>query len=165
MTPFFNTPERQEALLAGARKWEGTPFAPASAVCGPRGGACCHRACAAVWIEGGLPITQDELPDAPLNRANNHLGSMIGDWLAANPERFQAVSPGWESLQPGDLIIVVNGIGGHHVAVVLPGGLMVQSFQKIGVHITRVDHEARATRLRKGLVYAVYRPLDTEVTS
>lgn len=160
MTPFFTTPERIAALRLAAERWTRTPFAPAGAVWGPRGGACCHRLAIAVEGEAGVPFSQAEVPDAPLNRAAHHPGSLMADWLRAHGARFAEITASTpeqlsELVQPGDILLIRHGVGVHHAAVALDRGEVLQTLQGIGAHIAQpVDR-----RMRQRL-WAVFRPLE-----
>jgi hypothetical protein len=155
MTPFFSTPDRIAALRAAAEHWQGTPFAPAAAVCGPRGGACCHRLVVAVLAEAGLPIYQEEIPDAPLNRATHHQGSLMADWLRAHPQRFEEIPlPTLAVMLPGDIGLLRLGIGAHHAALALDRREVLQTWQGIGAVIGPLDDP----RMEKRLM-ALFRPL------
>ncbi|MFA5265800.1 MAG: hypothetical protein WC378_18425 [Opitutaceae bacterium] len=155
-TAFFSDPAHVAALRTAAERWQGTPFAPAAAVCGPRGGACCHRLVIAVLAEAGFPIAQNEVGDAPLNRASHHAGSMMADWLRAHPERFEEIPiPTIASLQPGDIALLRLGIGAHHSALVLDRGEVLQTWQSLGASITTAAERRTEKRLA-----AVFRPLN-----
>ncbi len=154
--PFFNTPERIAALRTAAERWQGTPFVPASAICGPRGGACCHRLAVAPLIETGFPITQEELPDGVLNRASHYAGSQMADWLRANPDRFEEIPiPTLACIQPGDIILLRLGIGAHHAALALDRGEVLQTWQGMAAAITVCAER----RIEKRL-HALFRPLE-----
>jgi cell wall-associated NlpC family hydrolase len=157
MTPFFSTPDRIAALRAAAQRWQGTPFAPAAAVCGPRGGACCHRLVIAGLAEAGFPINQADVPDGVLNRATHHSGSQMADWLRDNPARFQEITPAaLDGVQPGDLLLLRLGIGAHHAALALDRREVLQTWQGIGAHIAQLADRRTAKRL-----LAVFRPLSS----
>jgi cell wall-associated NlpC family hydrolase len=157
MTSYFSTPERISALRTAAERWQGTPFAPAAAVCGPRGGACCHRLVVAVLAEAGFPLAQGEVPDGVLNRATHHVGSIMADWLRAHPDRFAEITPaGLDTVQPGDLLLLRLGVGAHHVALALDRGEVIQTWQGIGAHIAQLSDRRTAKRLM-----AVFRPLSS----
>ena len=153
MKPLFDE-SNWAALEAIAQRWVGTPFAPGGAVCGPRGGASCGRMVVAILSESGLPITQQEFPDTPLNRATHYPGSVMSDLLRALPERFFESTA--KDIQPGDILIIKLGIGAHHAGIALPGQRVIHSWQKEGAHINRWD-EPRLTKR----IYSVFRPLIT----
>jgi hypothetical protein len=154
--PFFSTPDRIAALRAAAERWQGTPFAPAAAVCGPRGGACCHRLVIAILAEAGFPFDQSEVPDAPLNRATHHKGSMMADWLQAHPDRFDEIPlPTPAVIQPGQIALLRLGIGAHHSMIALDRRECLQTWQGIGAHISSLDDPRIAKRL-----LALFTPLD-----
>lgn len=169
MTPFFSTPDRIAALRAAAERWQGTPFAPGGrAACGPRGGASCHRLVIAVVSEAGVPWSQEEVPDAPLNRAAHHHGSLMADWLRAHRDRFAEITlsdsqpsalgsqPSLADLvQPGDVLLIRHGIGVHHAAAALDRGEIIQTLQGIGAHIVQPVERKQRQRL-----WAVFRPID-----
>ena len=154
--PFYNTPERIAALRTAAERWKDTPFAPAAAVCGPRGGACCHRLVIAPLVETDFPITQAEIPDGVLNRASHYAGSQMADWLRAHPDRFEEILlPTLACVQPGDILIIRLGIGAHHAALALDRGEVLQTWQGLGASITTMADR----RIEKRL-FAVFRPLE-----
>jgi len=155
MTPFFsssNVPGLRQAALS----WCGTPFAPGGSTKGPRGGACCHRLVAAAIAEADFPVTQEEMPDGNINRATHHPGSVMADWLRANPERFLELPQSSFEFSPGDILIIRLGIGAHHAALVLDNGEVLQTWQRIGAHISPLDQ-----RLLKR-IHAAFRPIKME---
>ena len=151
MTPFF-TQDNIDRLEEFAIAWTGTPFAPGGAVCGPRGGASCVRLVAAGIISCGFPLDQDEIPDAPLNRASHHVGSMMEDWLRVNPERFEEVPA--SEICPGDLLLIKLGIGVHHIGLALAGDRMMHTWQHMGAHV--IHHTDPQMKKR---IHSVFRPL------
>jgi cell wall-associated NlpC family hydrolase len=153
MSPFFE--QADVDLDAIAARWVGTPFAPAGAICGPRGGASCHRLVVAVLAEAGVPISQEEIPDAVLNRATHFPGSLMAEWLRAKPDRFDEMDSA--QIRAGDILLFKFGVGAHHAGLALSGQRLLQTWQHAGAHITRYD----APPLHKRL-YAVFRPLKTD---
>lgn len=151
MNPFFDSSSHDE-LLRAAGAWLGTPFAPAGAVPGPRGGANCGQCAVGVLIMTGFPISQSELPAYPLNRATHHPGSIMVDWLRQHPDRFAEVAS--DQIQPGDILVLKLGVGAHHVALAMPDGQLFQSWQGVGAHFTTYRDPMIAKR-----IFAVYRPL------
>ena len=135
--PFFSSPERKAALLAAAKEWEGTPFAPASAIKGERGGVCCHRLVIGVLIDAGFPITQDECPGGTMNRATHHEGSVMADWIRLHPGRF-ADMPEGTPRQAGDILTIRLGIGSNHLAIMADDEQIIHSWQGVGAHMSRV---------------------------
>lgn len=155
MTPFFNTPERIAALVAAADALEGTPFAPGGCIAGPRGGMCCHRSVIWVLEHAGFPVHQWQIADGPMTRGTHHVGSAMAAWLDTQSDRFMPLQmESWESLQAGDVLIIRNGVGSHHAALLLAQGRVLQSFQQIGVHIVTGVYEQR-----RRLITHVYRPI------
>ncbi len=163
MTPFFSTPERVAALRTVAERWVKTPFAPGgTAVCGRRGGASCHRLVIAIEAEAGVPWGQEEVADAPLNRAAHHHGSLMAEWLRSHGDRFAEISAAAGELadvvQPGDVLLIRHGIGIHHAAAALDRGEIIQTLQGIGAHIVQPVERKQRQRL-----WAVFRPLVSQI--
>lgn len=152
MTPFY-TEKNQADLEVAALYWEGTPFAPAAAVRGERGGVCCHRLVIGVLADAGFPVTQDEIPDGPLGRATHHKGSMMADWLREHGDRWKEYPPK-EPVRPGDILLIRIGVGAHHAAIVLPDGKVCQSWQGIGAHVSPITANKLHTRIAH-----IFRPL------
>ena len=155
---YFNTSERIAALQQAAASWDGTPFAPSSAVKGRDGGVCCHRLAIGVVADAGFPVTQVEIPDGVLNRATHHAGSIIADWLRLHPDRFQEIAePSSDKVLPGDILLIKLGLGAHHAGVVIDAHRMIHSWQQQGAHIIRYDTGKFSER-----VAHIFRPISHE---
>ncbi len=151
MKPFFDS-TNQSVLDAAATAWKGTPFATAGAVRGPRGGACCHRAVAGVLIDAGFPLTQEELPDWPLNRGTHHAQSVMLAWLREHRALFEEISI--EAIAPGDIVALLLGKSVHHMGLALPEDRFFQSWEGQGAHITRITDRQISKRIE-----AAFRPI------
>ena len=161
MTPYFSTPERVDALVAAARAWEGTPFAPGGSARGTA--ASCIGLAAGVLAQAGW-VLGEELPRVSAGWGRHHTLERMRPWLRARPGRFAVVTETEDAaaaagalpmIQPGDLIVVNLDLIPHHVAVALPGWRALQTVPRLGAHVVTYTDPALARLLR-----GVYRPLE-----
>lgn len=158
-TPYYQSPERQQLLLAELISWIGTPFkSGAAAVKGPYGGVDCIGLCIAVNVACGAcsPIECERLP---LDWHHHHDTSAILTFFnhPGLRERLQILSAE-DPLMPGDLVAVQTGRCVHHLGIVMAGHL--------SMHLVHVPIDACAQMwafeplLASGMVKSVWRIME-----
>jgi|GEM_PF-1075179 hypothetical protein len=156
--PFFRTPERLAALEAAAQAWVGTPFAHNGCVRGPLGGACCHGLAWGVLADAGWAFGE-AMPLGKASHARHHREEIILPWLRArcgSGGLLAEISPvEVAQLQPGDITTHRFGLCTHHVALVVPGGFLLETWSRRSAGL-RTLADATATKR----MTAIFRPLD-----
>lgn len=156
--PFFWSPERQAALEAAAHLWIGTPFAHNGRVRGRDGGACCHGLAWGVLEEAGFRFGET-MPLGFAGHARHGRDEVMLPWLdarcgAGGP--LAHVTPATvDQLLPGDITTHRLGTVTHHVALVVPGGFLLETWSRRCAGLRSLS-DADATKR----MTAVYRPLD-----
>lgn len=112
MTPFFDSPGRQQLLGVSAARWIKTPFILGAAVCGA--GVDCVRFVASVLVECGH-LDGYTFPAYSVDGGSHLDKSLVEAWLEGNP-RFEPVPV--SELMPGDVLAFRIGRGvSHHVGL------------------------------------------------
>lgn len=126
--PFFATPESQEALLAAAGRWIGTPFHAHAKLRGI-GVDCIHLAAELMRETGHLPFY--EFPSYEIDAGHHLERSMIEDWLGHHPG-YQRFNPKAENAMIGDLFCYRLRVA-HHIAVCIgwPHGIHVLAGRRV----------------------------------
>jgi hypothetical protein len=156
--PFFWSPQRLAALDAAAQAWMGTPFAHNGRVCGPLGGACCHGLVWGVLADAGFHFGE-EMPLGFAAHARHSREEIVLPWLRLRcgvAGAFAEVTPATAAqLMPGDITTHRLGLCTHHVALVLPGRLLLETWSRRVAGVRSLD-DADATKR----MTAAFRPLD-----
>ena len=146
MKPFFDSPDRIEALHRAAVSWVGTPFAGNSASKGR--GVSCQCLAAEVYRETGFDV--GEVPEAPMSHAKFSTQSLVEPWVEAHPGFERA-----RFFQPGNLLGFRLGKCLHHVGIQLEGQKFVHVVDGAGVMISTL-----ADATWGGRVMAMWRPIE-----
>ena len=156
--PFFWSAERLAALDAAAQAWIGTPFAHNGRVRGSLGGACCHGLTWGVLEDAGFRFGE-AMPLGQASHARHSREEIILPWLRMRcgvGEPLMEVTPATASqLMPGDITTHRLGLCTHHVALVLPGRFLLETWSRRVAGVRTLD-DADATKR----MTAVFRPLD-----
>jgi len=145
MTPFFDTKEKIDKLIAVANSWLGTPFVQNAANKGR--GVSCHKLCGAIYNECGF--VTETLPDGPANwgRAHKENESLIVQWIDKQPQLVPLDNT--LSLLPGDLVGFKIGGCVQHLGVMLDNKTFIHCLQHEGVNIKNIMDATFLTRLNK----------------
>lgn len=137
------------ALQAAAAPWVGTPWAPNSAVCGPRGGVACHLLPRAVYIDAGWLDAGFPSPAGTPNAGRHHGAGTIEPWVEARPEFRRAPEAGVGGCEPGDLLGFRLGprpvVG--HLGLMLGEGRFLHVLQHKGAAVDRIEDPTWTRRL------------------
>lgn len=155
MPPFFESAARQAALEAAAHLWVGTPFAANGRVRGPLGGACCHGLAWGVLEDAGFRFGV-EMPLGLPAHATHSREEIVLPWLRARVVAGELVeiAPDVAALRPGDITTHRLGLVTHHIALVVPGGLLLETWSRRSAGLRSLA-DADATKR----MTAVFRPL------
>lgn len=129
---WFVTEARQAQLEAAAHLWVGTPFAHNGRVRGSRGGACCHGLAWGVLEDAGFTFGVP-MPLGAAGHARHGRDDIMTPWLrgrVAAGELIEITPVDVSSLLPGDITTHRLGRITHHVALVVPGGLILETWSR-----------------------------------
>lgn len=121
MIPFYIAEARQQALVAEAHSWLGTPFSENCAIKGPQGGVSCARYLVACHAAAGA-CGHVELPVLPVEQVrfwhHHHGESLMLKWLdaAAPGGRVRRVDDD-EPRMIGDVLFLKIEQTEHHAAL------------------------------------------------
>jgi len=139
MKPFFDTPEKIDALEAEARTWVDTPFVPHAMV--KQAGADCVHLVAGIYLACGA-LKKLKTERYALDEGNHLKASKVSNWFA-NRQDFQRV----ENLKPGDALVFNLAIVGHHVGLMLTGDEFIHAFPGRRVQISYLRESFYASRI------------------
>jgi hypothetical protein len=155
--PFFNTDARLADLEAAGHAWVGTPFAHNGQVRGRNGGAACHGLVWGVLAEAGWDAGEP-MPLGRVGHARHSTEEIMLDWLRARPGMFAEIVPATvAALRPGDLTTHRLGLSSHHVALVLPGDLLLEVWSRRPAAVRSLG-DADTTKRMTG----IFRPLRSQ---
>lgn len=159
MKPFFQNPDRQNALWLEAKKWEGTPFFANQASCGHAVGCVnlVHELLTAPAVAAAPRL--DPLPHYTLDHGMHATDSQLLRFLFDNPAlQGRLVFVPFESPKlPGDLVGVLSGQLDHHLALVLPWKKVIHAMEGFGT----VIHDLADDKLTRRTLY-ILRLLDNK---
>ena len=148
MKPYFDTREKEAALLVIAESWRGTPFMDNAQTKG--GGVSCQKLAGAIYIEAGFLPPDFQIPEGPMNWAHAHKDSLIADFMDASPD-FVAV----DSWQAGDLVGFNFAGCLHHCGLVLnSSGSFIHTLRGNGVMFSSLRDASFLKRIGK-----IWRPM------
>lgn len=156
--PFFNSPERIEALRVEARTWAGTPFRQGCRVKGKGGGVdCIGFALACYEASGFAPPGRVTLPEYELEHYEHSDVSLLEEWFRGpdvrrSMERVDDDSP----TLPGDLCFIRYRRAVHHVGVWIDG-MVWHTMRTQYVMPMRIENIARLG----GELRTRFRPIET----
>lgn len=155
--PFFSTEARLAALEAAGHAWIGTPFAHNGAVRGRLGGASCHGLVWGVLADAGWHAGEP-MPLGQAGHARHSREEIMLPWLRSRRGLFAEISPSaapaTSLLQAGDVTTHRLGLCSHHVALVLPGDLLLEIWSRRPAGVRSLG-DADATKRLTG----IFRPL------
>lgn len=159
MKPYFHSDERQAALWAEAKKWEGTPFFANQASCGHAVGCVnlVHEILTAPAVAAAPRL--DPLPAYTLDHGMHATNSQLIRFLFDHPAlQGRLVFVPLESPRlPGDMLGVLSGQLDHHLALVLPWHKVIHAMEGFGT----VIHDLSDDKLTRRTLY-VLRLLDNK---
>jgi cell wall-associated NlpC family hydrolase len=141
--PWFNTPERVEALRKEALNWIGTPFFPNSNTPGPAGGVSCQKLASEIYRRCGCCAV--DVPEVPMAHAKFSKESLLIPFMDALP---MVVRQDIKHLAAGDTIGFEIGNTVHHVAIMLDSRQFVHCMSGIGATIGTLNDPTWSSRLR-----------------
>lgn len=143
---YYDPPERQRALIAEARAWIGTPFAPRQRVKGA--GVDCVQLCAAVYLATGFLEVFDP-PAYPVS-PDGLKHSLLVQWIEES-SRFASIIG---NLQAGDLLTFRVEHLEHHTGLYLGLSEFIHCRRHKGVTVRTLRDSTYHSRL-----ITLYRPL------
>lgn len=147
MKPFFDTPEKQQAVVAEARSWLGTPFFPFARVKGH--GVDCVNLAAGIYL--ALGVIQEFWPPPYLMDEGIHSStSKVLDYLRDNG-RFVPVD---KPEIAGDLLCLRIERIVYHVGVFIGGTSFMHVFKGESVMVSDVRDSTWSSRFDR-----VFRPI------
>ena len=143
MNPWFNTPERIDALRAEALVWLGTPFFPNSNTPGPRGGVSCQKLAGEIYRRVGCCAV--DVPEVAMAHARFSSDSLVVPFMDGLPMfRRQDTA----ALAAGDLVGFEIGNTVHHVAIMLSSRNFIHCIYGVGANFGSMDDPTWSSRLR-----------------
>lgn len=150
--PWFNSPERVQALENEAERWLGTPFFPNSNTPGPRGGVSCQKLVSEIYRAVGF--CDVPVPEVPMAHARFSRESLMEGFMAGRPEFGRLANPQWWDCAPGDLLGFRIYRTIHHMGILLRRVTFIHALDGIGTVVTSLVDATWSSRLA-----AVWRPL------
>jgi len=147
MIPFFQSPERQAALIDEAATWEDTPFHPHAGIKGA--GVDCVLLAMRIYQAAGFLAHNATLPTYTMDGGNHRTESQILNWIRQS-SRFAEIEPtsvlgDW---LPGDLLGFQVGKVVHHVGLALKHQQFIHAMQGQDVCIATIADPTWWRRLR-----------------
>lgn len=153
---YFESEKHQAALEAAAHLWIGTPFAHNGRVRGRNGGACCHGLAWGVLEDAGWSFER-EMPLGYAGHARHGREEIMLPWLRerAREGYLEEILPATaEQLRAGDITTHRLGLVTHHVALVVPGRFLLETWSRRVAGLRSLE-DADATKR----MTAAFRPL------
>lgn len=136
MTPFFDSTERRDALIAAAEKWKGTPFAGNQAIC--QGGVDCIRLADAVLSEAGFPHSQP-WPKYHVQQGLNIRDKRLIEHFENAPE-FVRVDYPEKRLYAGDVVLFgIYSDAPYHTGIITHAPQMLHCMRALKVVYGQID--------------------------
>ena len=153
MKPFFDSPEKIARLQFHALEWLGTPFMPNACIKGA--GVSCQKLVGAIYSATGFLPKSFEVPEGPMDWSHAHTDSLIGKFMAAQPQFASLPELPVDQIAPGDMIGIRLGGCVHHCGVVLgTDGKFIHCLRGNGTTLSSVRDASYLKRIAN-----VWRPI------